>query len=81
MLGERHENIAMRISQFTVTTSRTINLGNFESLRIEASVATDLNGEDDMAVARSEAQKALRQLLEDTYHAQHSDRKRGVGKS
>ena len=66
----------MTISQFSVGTSRTINLGNFESLRIEASVTLDVDLSTDLVTLRSEAQKVLRQLLEDTYNAQHAERKK-----
>lgn len=66
----------MKIAQFSVTTSRTINLGNFESLRVEATVTVNINDGDEMVAARSEAQTQLRTLLEDTYHAQHAVRKR-----
>ena len=57
------------ITQFTIGTSRTINLGNFESLRIEASITVDV-GDVSYAKAASGAQSDLRQLLEDTYRAQ-----------
>jgi hypothetical protein len=64
----------MRIAQFSVATSRTINLGNFESLRIEGSVVVDLSENDNIVMARGEAQKQLRQLLEDTYRHQYEER-------
>ena len=70
----------MRIAQFTVATSRTINLGNFESLRVEGSVVVDLSEDDNIDFARSQAQKQLRQLLEDTYRYQHEERKKVVNK-
>ena len=68
----------MKIPQFSVGTSRTVNLGNFESLRIEASVTIDLSDEDnaDMATARSNAQKFLRQLLEDSYRSQYEEQEK-----
>jgi hypothetical protein len=68
----------MPITAFSVGTSRTINLGNFESLRVEASVTLDVEADahSDLAQHRSEAQKFLRQLLEDTYNAQHAERKK-----
>ena len=58
------------ISQFTISTSRTINLGNFESLRIEASVTFDVDPGAHWADAKPEAEKALRDLMEETYRAQ-----------
>ncbi|HEY2530301.1 MAG TPA: hypothetical protein VGJ20_20585 [Xanthobacteraceae bacterium] len=64
------------ITQFSVGTSRTINLGNFESLRVEASITIDVAETDDMVQLRSQAQQMLRQLLEDTYNAQHAERKK-----
>jgi hypothetical protein len=63
------------ITQFSVGTSRTINLGNFESLRIEASITIDCEP-GDFEAAKTSAQVQLRLLLEDTYRAQHEDRKK-----
>lgn len=63
------------ISQFTIGTSRTINLGNFESLRIEASVTFDVDPGDHWSAHKPEAEKALRELMEDTYKAQHAPKK------
>jgi hypothetical protein len=64
------------ISQFSVGTSRTINLGNFESLRVEASVTIDCPEDGDWVQLRAAAQIQLRELLEDTYRAQHEDRRK-----
>jgi len=61
----------MTITEIRVGASRTINLGNFESLRIEASVAIALAEGDDPAKAKAAVQPELRQLLEETYRAQH----------
>ena len=60
----------MPLTEFTIGVSRTINLGNFESLRIEASVRWDLEDTDNpTSVARQKqlAQAELRNLLELTY--------------
>jgi hypothetical protein len=66
------------ISQFSVGCSRTINLGNFESLRIEATITFNVpeGAQDDnrFVVLKETAQVELRQLLEDTYRAQHVKR-------
>jgi hypothetical protein len=59
------------IIEFAVGTSRTINLGNYESLKIEASVTVEVHEGDNMAELRANAQKELRKLLEETYIAQH----------
>jgi hypothetical protein len=59
------------IIEFQVGTSRTINLGNYESLKIEASVTMEVHEGANMDELRAAAQKELRKLLEDTYIAQH----------
>jgi hypothetical protein len=64
------------ITQFSVGCSRTINLGNFESLRVEASVTVDCPEDGDFSQMKSAAQAQLRQLLEETYRSQHEDRKK-----
>jgi hypothetical protein len=61
----------VNIIEFVVGTSRTINLGNFESLKIEASVTVEVHEGDNLADLRAAAQKELRKLLEETYIAQH----------
>lgn len=58
------------ISQFTIGTSRTINLGNYESIRVEASVTINVDDGDWPEVKRA-AQIELRQLLEETLKAQN----------
>ena len=64
------------ITQFSIGCSRTINLGNFESLRIEASVTVDCPEDGDFPQMKIGAQTQLRQLLEDTYKAQFDDPKK-----
>ena len=59
------------ITEFSVGASRTINLGNYESLRIEASVTVSMDAQDSLAAASDAAQKELRKLLEQTYLAQY----------
>ena len=61
------------ITQFSIGCSRTINLGNFESLRVEASITIDCPEDGDFPQMKIGAQTQLRQLLEDTYKAQHQD--------
>ena len=62
----------MPISQFTIGSSRTINLGNFESLRVEASVTWEIpehyrKDADGINGEHMAAQEQLRKLLEETY--------------
>ena len=60
------------ITQSSIGLSRTINLGNFESMRIEASVTVDIDPNieslDDCKIG---AQRELRKLLEETFRAQN----------
>ena len=72
------------IEKFTVGVSRTINLGNFESLRIEASLSVDVDlpeentPDENVAIwrrAKQDAQTELRKLLEETYRNQHKEKK------
>lgn len=67
------------ITQFTVGCSRTINLGNFESVRVEASLTVEIQDAVDSKHFddwKSHAQKELRKLLEETYRNQYADRKK-----
>ena len=72
------------IERFTIGVSRTINLGNVESLRIEASITVGLDFSEDNTpeenvvkwkVAKQDAQVELRKLLEETYRNQHKEKK------
>ena len=62
----------MMITQFTVGASHTINLGNYESIRVEANIVFSIQEGDDYVKARTEAQATLRTLLEDTYRCQRT---------
>lgn len=71
------------IKEFSIGCSRTVNLGNFESLRIEASVTIDCISEDpefstgrDLASLKEAAQVELRALLEETYRQQFKPKTR-----
>lgn len=58
------------IREFTVSAKHTLNLGNYESMSVEASVTYSLNG--DYQIARGEAQEILEQLLSDSFYKQRS---------
>lgn len=62
------------ITQFTIGTSRTINLGNFESLRIEASITVAVPEDCNFQTMKREAQEQLRLLMEETFKAQDPKR-------
>lgn len=62
------------ISEIRVGAARTINLGNFESLRIEASVTMAVGPHDNLSLLKVRAQTELRSILEETYRAQHKQK-------
>lgn len=61
----------MSISEIRVGIARTINLGNFESLRIEGSIAATLGPFESAPHVKAQLQTELRALMEETYRAQH----------
>lgn len=58
------------ITAFTVACSKTVNLGNFSSIRVESSITVAVPDGDDYATLARQAQDDLRELLEQTYKAQ-----------
>ena len=62
----------MRISQITVTASRTVNTGNYNSLRVEGSATVDLSeGEDkpmQLEIARGRAIDEIKTLMIEAYN-------------
>lgn len=65
------------IKSFTVGVKHHVNLGNYESMEVEASVTMEVNVVDGilgdaMMAARDDAQEALSILQNDTFHAQKS---------
>lgn len=58
------------IKQFSIAAAHTLNLGNYQSFRIEASLTVEVPEGDDFEVLRDKAQTELRRLLEDTYRSQ-----------
>lgn len=67
------------IKQFTVGFGRTINLGNYESARVEASITMEVENAENLKLAEQVAQTELRQLLEATWKAQLKIRKEELG--
>lgn len=61
----------MTVKTFTVGCAKTINLGNYQSLRIEASVTVEVGECQDLGELKAGAQTELTALLEQTYKAQH----------
>lgn len=59
------------VTEFSIGCSKTINLGNYQSIRIEASITVQMDPKETLADASAAAQDELRQLLEATYQAQY----------
>lgn len=58
------------IKQFSIAAAHTLNLGNYQSFRIEASLTVEVPEGDDFEVLKDKAQTELRRLLEETYRLQ-----------
>jgi hypothetical protein len=61
----------MSVKEFTVGVRHVVNLGNYETMHIEASVRID-SEDGDWENLRSEAQETLRNLLEETFNEHES---------
>ena len=59
----------MAIKEFTVGVKHHVNIGDYESMEIQASVTFD-DVEDEFAIVRKLAQNALSTLLADSFQAQ-----------
>jgi hypothetical protein len=55
------------VKEFTVGVRHVVNLGNYETMHIEASVTID-SEDGDWENLRSEAQETLRNLLAETFN-------------
>ena len=62
------------IKQFTVTFSRTFNLENYNSMRVEASITHEVPEGESFEMLLGVAQGQLRQALEETRRAQHKEK-------
>ena len=58
------------IKQFSIAAAHTLNLGNYQSFRVEASLTIEVPEGDDFEVLKDKAQSELRRLLEETYRLQ-----------
>jgi hypothetical protein len=66
----------MVLKEFTIGASHTLNLGNYESTRIEASVTFSVPEGDDFDACKAKAQQDLTKLLQETYTAQQRKNRR-----
>lgn len=61
-----------KITEFSIGCSKLINLGQYQNIRIEASVTISMDDpSESLATASAAAQQELRRLLEETYAAQY----------
>lgn len=58
------------VKEFTIGCSKTINQGNFNSLRVEFSVTVAVMEGEDWQQLAAQAQVDLRNKLNETYRAQ-----------
>lgn len=63
----------MKIDQITVTIGRTINLGNFNSLKIEASASARIENDDKLDAVREA-------LIEECKRSLNAERHSGMDK-
>jgi hypothetical protein len=57
----------MKLKEIGISVSRTFNLGNFESLRVEATVAASVEDENDIDAAKIELLAEVRETLRRAY--------------
>ena len=58
------------IKEFVLGCSKTVNLGNYNSIRVEASVTVTVPECDDFAALKAIAQEDIKIMIEETYTAQ-----------
>jgi hypothetical protein len=59
-----------RITSITVGVAKTINLGDFNSIKINASVVVEISDPSELEGAHGMAQEELGKLMSETYRAQ-----------
>lgn len=67
----------MRITAIHVGVSKTVNLGNFNSIRVEASLTAEPGEGEDPAEVKGMLQAQLKELIEQTYRAQRKENGEG----
>src|SRR5262249_6108074 len=65
----------LRVKEFHVGCSKTINLGHYNSLKVEASLTVAMDPDEDIEQISARAQKELYRLLEETYQSQYKSAK------
>lgn len=67
----------LQVLDFTIGTTHTISLGNFENIKVEASISVGVPVEctdEQFFMLRQEAQTKLKEILRETYLAQKRNR-------
>lgn len=59
-----------RIAGFVLSISKTINLGDWNSIKVGATVTIEMAPDDDLEAAKTEAQAELGRMMSETYRAQ-----------
>lgn len=59
------------IKSFTVGVKHHVNLGDYESMEVEASATIEMKDGESIVPARIRAQEILKDLLAETFEAQH----------
>ena len=67
----------MKIKEIGISVSRTFNLGNFESLRVEATVTASIEGDGEMEAAKLALLAEVRETLRRTYSEFRPAKKEG----
>jgi hypothetical protein len=57
----------MKITEIGISVSRTFNLGNFESLRVESNASASVEDESEIDAARAALLAECREALRQTY--------------
>lgn len=60
----------LKVIEFRIGAGHTVNLGNFNSIKIEAGLTIAVQEGSDLLALRTQAQDVLRNMLEETYRAQ-----------
>jgi hypothetical protein len=63
------------ITEFKICVAHTVNLGNFESMKVEASVTVAVPEDGDFPSLKLKAQNELRVLARETFIAQRKSKK------
>ena len=68
----------MHIKEISVNVARTFNLGNYESLRLEAGASASVDDGEDIGAARAALLEEARASLRQSYVEHHPAAKKGA---